>query len=105
MFTLRKAGLRWLTMLSLASSVREVIAAWLLPLVLLLALVGLPSRPDETGAPSLAVAVRPLPHQGTPQTQATLPCEDEADDDIAENQGDAEVVHARTHPASDFEEC
>jgi hypothetical protein len=49
------------------------------------------------------VAVRPLPRQRA--TEARLPCEDEADEDIADNQSGAEVVHARTYPDPDFEEC
>ena len=107
MFTLRKTGLRWLATLFLASSVREVMVAWLLALIMLVGLVVLPSQHDERGAPSLSVPVRPLTHRGMQQsaTKAMLPCEDEADEEIADHEGDHEIVHARIHPGPDFEEC
>ncbi len=107
MFTL-KAGLQWLATLAVANSVREVIAAWLLPLVLLLVLVGPPSPPHETGAPNLSVAVGPLPQGGMLPSaiQARLACEEEeADEQTADKQKDAKIVRARAHPASDFDEC
>jgi hypothetical protein len=111
-FILRKTGRRWLATLFLASPVREVMATWLLALIMLAALVVLPSKDDERDAPSWSVTGRPLTHREMQQsaTKAMLPCEDEADDEMAddeivENEGNPVIVHAPTRPAPDFEEC
>ena len=98
---------RRLAALFLASSTREVMAAWLLPFIMLGGVVVLPSQHDESGASSFAAAVRPLT-RGMQQsaTTAMLPCEDEAGEEPADSAAEPEILHARTpHPALGCGEC